>query len=47
MMSACSLRRRPRQTRHVTASAGGSAQPDPAPGSVAHNAIRQCGVTAW
>ncbi len=38
---------RARQAEHVTKAAGGSAHPDPAPGSAAHKAIRQFGVTAW
>ncbi len=36
-----------RQAGQVMASDGGSAHPERAPGSVAHKAMRQCGVTAW
>jgi hypothetical protein len=36
-----------RQAVQVTWLAGGSAQPDRVPGSVAQSAIRQNGVTAW
>ena len=36
-----------RQRRHVTVDAGGSAQAEAGPGSVAQSAMRQCGVTAW
>jgi len=39
--------RRARHTGHVTVAFGGSAQLDPAPGSAAQRAGRQCGVTAW
>ncbi len=39
--------KRLRQAGHVTAVLGGSAQLDPAPGSAAQRAGRQCGVTAW
>ncbi len=39
--------RRVRHNGHVTMALGGSAQLDPAPGSAAHRAGRQFGVTAW
>ncbi len=35
-----------RHAGQVTSLAGGSAQPEPAPGSAAQSAMRQCGVTA-
>jgi hypothetical protein len=37
---------RSRQAGQVMEFDGGSAHPDLAPGSVAHKAMRQCGVTA-
>ena len=43
----CRRDRRFRQAVQVTWLAGGSAQPDRVPGSVAQSAIRQNGVTAW
>ncbi len=42
-----SLASRLRHAAQVTCSAGGSAQTEPAPGSSAHSAMRQYGVTAW
>ena len=42
-----SRRNRLRHVWQVTSLAGGSAQPERAPGSSAQSDIRQCGVTAW